>query len=132
MVRVDLSQRSNRELRSVLVVMPLPLKRKIVAVACAEMLSVNDVAIRELSAIFGLPFSPSGRTGIASPEKVVVVLRMSRGLKRALQRFALGTETSLNVSIVSLLSAALNVPESAANRVVPNGSSSIESGPRCA
>jgi hypothetical protein len=95
--------------QSVLIKVPVVLKRALIAEAARRGASVNDVIVGAVAGHYGVDFKPSGRRSrCPHPENKVVVVRMSPKLKRTLQLDAVG-RSNLTDTILRILVRALEV-----------------------
>jgi myo-inositol-1-phosphate synthase len=100
---------AKRDLKSILVRMPTPLKRRLAREVARRESTLNDVAVDILAADFGVDFTPSGRRGPVPGDTGVVLLRVPPELKRQLDAAARERRSSTNKVIVASLSERLDV-----------------------
>jgi hypothetical protein len=85
-----------RERTTVLVRMPVALKRRLADEVASRGSNLNDVAVEILAARYGVPFEPTGRRGAPRGEGREVLLRMPRALKERLADRAAGRRRTTN------------------------------------
>src|ERR671914_3079150 len=92
---------------SILVRMPLALKRALAREVGRRGSTMNDVAVELLAARFGVPFEPSGRKGNVPGASGAVLLRVPPELKRRLKTAADAGASTTNKLIVETLASEL-------------------------
>jgi hypothetical protein len=98
------------ERTGVLVRLPAELKGAIVAEVERQHTNMNDLVVTALARRFGMPFSPSDRCcHRASAEKLKILLRMDRGLKRKIQVHALDAGSNMSDTVTRVMAAELGV-----------------------
>lgn len=92
-----------------------PLKRALTAEVQRQALSMNDLVVGILASHYNMPFSAAGgRHGAPAADKLNIVLRMPRRMKRKLQYDALRRETNMSHTISLILSEHLGIHVEAA------------------
>jgi myo-inositol-1-phosphate synthase len=102
--------------------MPSALKGALVREVARRGSNLNDVAVEQLAARFGVPFTPSGRRRKVIPgASGVAVLRLPAELRRELKAAAARRGTTVNDLVLRTLSDGLDVPH-VSNRKDPMAS----------
>jgi myo-inositol-1-phosphate synthase len=96
-----------RDVTSILVRLPAPLKRRLAREVARRGAALNDVAVEALSSRFGVQFRPSGRKGTPPGEARTVLLRVPRELKQRIQSAARDRGTTANQVVVESLAQSL-------------------------
>ncbi len=109
---------AKRELTSVLVRMPAPLKRRLAREVGRRGATLNDVAVELLARRFGVEFEPSGRRGTVPGESPSVLLRVPPALRTRIQAEADERESSTNAVIVETLAQALELHDRQGERTM--------------
>jgi myo-inositol-1-phosphate synthase len=109
---------AKRELTSVLVRMPAPLKRRLAREVGRRGATLNDVAVELLARRFGVEFEPSGRRGTVPGESPSVLLRVPPALRARIQAEADERESSTNAVIVETLAQALELHDTQGERTM--------------
>src|SRR5688572_15180058 len=96
-----------RNVTTVLVRLPAPMKRRLSREVSRRGVALNDVAVGILADRFGVPFRPSGRKGSPPGDSRVVLLRVPPELKQRIQSAARDRGTTANQVVVESLAQSL-------------------------
>jgi myo-inositol-1-phosphate synthase len=97
-----------RDVTSILVRLPAPLKRRLAREVARRGVALNDVAVEALAGRFGVGFRPSGRKGSPPGDARTVLLRVPRELKQRIQSAARDRGTTANQVVVESLAESLH------------------------
>lgn len=84
---------------------PAPLKARIAAVATADGVNFNDVAVGALAGHFGVPYEPLGRKSAGIGDSDYINLTMPRTLRKKINQTAADRETSARSVTLAVLEA---------------------------
>ena len=100
---------ARRETKSVLVRMPVELKRRLSSEVASREATLNDIVGSILSSRFDAPFEPSNRKGRPPGDGSVVLLRIPPALKQSVQSAAAERGETTNKVIVDTLAESLSM-----------------------